>query len=415
MIPLSLRSQAQETKSASYAVRDLGTLGGTYSFAYSINSSGVVAGGAATANQTDGVSQTAFVWYGGAPINLGTLGGIGCPDCSSEGAAAIVDGTVALLSETAIPDPNGEDFCGFGTHRQCLAAIWKNGVLSPLPTLPGGLNSQALWANNRGQIIGFSELSENGTLDLTCKTATPFQVTHFEAVIWEPNGEVRELPHLKDDEVSFGFGLNDNGQAVGVSGSCSNTALPPFTAGPQAPHAVLWEKDGTMRNLGSLVEGSAINIPGGINDRGEVAGGAQSSNGLPHAFLWTPTTVMQDLGTLDGDFLSAAPCCHTINNRSQVVGFSIGPFGPRAFLWEKGVMSDLNTLVPANSPLYLLQALSINDLGEIVGLALNADNSEVHAFLAIPVVGIGPAARGATRPAVLPAEARRLLQQRLHF
>jgi uncharacterized membrane protein len=110
------------------------------------------------------------------------LGGADCPDCSSEGAATSAYGEVAILSETASTDPNGEDFCGFGTHRQCLAGTWKKGALRALPTLQGGHNSQPIWINNRGQIIGFSE---NGIFDSTCTTATPFQVTQFEAVIWD--------------------------------------------------------------------------------------------------------------------------------------------------------------------------------------------------------------------------------------
>jgi len=378
-------TQQEQPKTVRYTVTDLGTLGGTYSFAYSINSLGVVAGGAATASQTNGVSQTAVVWYHGHPINLGTLGGSDCPDCSSEGAAAIVNGTVVILSETAEGGAqNDEDFCGFGTHHQCLAGIWKNGTLSALPTLSGGKNSQAVWANNHGQIIGFSE---NGVGDTTCGTATPFQTTHFEAVIWEPDGEIRELSPLSGDTVSFAFGLNDKGQAAGVSGLCANTSVPPFTAGPQAPHAVLWERDGSMISIGSLVSDGTINIPGGINNRGHVAGGSQSSSGAPHAFLWTPETGMEDLGTLDGDFFSTAPCCHTINERDEVVGVSFpGPQGSgRAFVWTKeGGMQDLNDLIPGGSGLYLQEASSVNDAGEIVGWGVNP-NGEIHAFLLTPV------------------------------
>jgi len=50
-----------------------------------------------------------------------------------------------------------------------------------------------------------------------------------------------------------------------------------------------------------------------------------------------------DLGTLDGTETEA----HLINNRGQVVGASgIEPdtFQIHAFLWEKGVMTDLGTL-----------------------------------------------------------------------
>jgi probable HAF family extracellular repeat protein len=380
-MPVALAAQEEKPKTSHYIVTDLGTFGGAYSYAYSINNKGVVAGGAATLSQTDFVSQTAFRWHEGNLINLGTLGGADCPGCSSEGAAARANGEVVVISETSSTDPNGEDFCGFGTFRQCLAAVWKDGVLHALPTLPGGNNSQALWVNNRGHAIGFSE---NGTFDPTCINATPFQVQRFEAVIWEPNGEIRELHPLKGDTVAFGFGINNKGQAVGSSGLCANTARPPFTAGPLAAHAVLWEKDGSPHDLGSLVSGGTINIPGGINDRGEVAGGSQSSSGAPHAFLWTKDKGMQDLGTLPGDFLSAAPCCNTINNRGQVVGFSLpGPLGSgRAFLWQDGVMFDLNTLIPKGSPWYLQQAVSINEDGQIVGYGTIGGN--IHAFLARP-------------------------------
>jgi hypothetical protein len=43
--------------------------------------------------------------------------------------------------------------------------------------------------------------------------------------------------------------INDLGQAVGASGSCANTVLPPLALGP---HAVLWERDGSVTNLGNL-------------------------------------------------------------------------------------------------------------------------------------------------------------------
>ena len=92
---------------------------------------------------------------------------------------------------------------------------------------------------------------------------------------------------------------------------------------------------------------------------------------------------MQDLGTLPGAVVTAAPCCNTINDRGEVVGFSIDGSGNiRAVLWQDKVEMDLNTLISADSPWILQQASSINDVGEIVGSGLI--NGNVHAFLATP-------------------------------
>ena len=47
-------------------------------------------------------------------------------------------------------------------------------------------------------------------------------------------------------------------------------------------------------------------------------------------------------------------------------------------------MTDLNTLIPADSPLFLLLASQINSRGEIVGLALQTSTGQAHGFLATP-------------------------------
>jgi probable HAF family extracellular repeat protein len=360
-----------------YAVTDLGTLGGTYSYGLGINNAGWVSGGAATPTQTDGVSQTAFLWSKQTGMqNLGTLGGP-----SSEANGLNASGESAIDSETSTMDPLNEDFCGFGTHKQCLGAVWKNRAMTALPTLKGGRNSQAYWLNNQGQVVGFSE---NGTLDSTC--STPFQKLRFEPVIWGRDGEIQELPLLNGDTVGFAWGINDNGQVVGSSGACSNISLPPVN--PVGQHAVLWDKHGSPTDLGNLGFPNGSNIATSVNNRGEVVGTSPSStDGNIHAFLWTKHTGMQDLGTLPGAVLTVAPCCHTINNRGEVVGFSIDGItgNPRAIVWQDRVLLDLNTLIPAGSGWYLQTAVSINDAGEIVGWG--PINGNVHAFLAVPCDG----------------------------
>lgn len=406
--PVSSAAGAKGPKPARYNVTDLGTLGGAYSFAYAINNSGMVAGGAATPTQTDFISQTAFLWYGGQPINLGTLDGSACPDCSSEGSAASANGSVAMISETATIDPNGEDFCEFGTHRQCLAAVWRNGRLNALPRLSGGNNSSAYWINNRGEIVGVSEI---GTSDSDC--ATPFQVRRFEAVKWASNGQATPLPPLAGDTVSFAFSNNDSGQVVGFSGLCSNVTLPPFLP-PSAPHAVIWERDGTPRELGNPPGGAGDNVATSINNRGQAVVNSVMLDGTIHAFSWTDG-VPRDLGTYpEGAIITVTPCCGVINDRGQVVGFSIdASFNMRALLWENNVPMDLNSLIPADSPWYLLSANSVNDAGEIAATAVNINNFEVHAVLATPNAGIGPAARGTTKPPALPESVRNAIRRQI--
>ena len=52
-------------------------------------------------------------------------------------------------------------------------------------------------------------------------------------------------------------------------------------------------------------------------------------------------------------------------------------------------MTDLNTLIPAGSPLFLLDGNAVNSRGEIVGDALQISTGEVHAYLATPCDGKG--------------------------
>lgn len=350
-----------------YVVRDLGTFGGNYSYGYGINDLGWVAGGAATPSETNYVAEKAFLWYGSSRlIDIGTLDREACPNCSSEAGGPNHTGQLAVISETAKPGYEGEDFCAFGTHRQCLGALWNGWRLVPLEPFAGGHNSQAYWINNFARVAGFAE---NGIEDSTCSTGTPYQKLRFEGAIWEPNGEIRKLRPLTGDTVGFAFGINDEGQAVGTSGLCSNVTVPP-NPHPGGPHAVLWEREGTPINLGSL--GGTYNVATSINDRGDVAGNGQSaSDGHVHPFLWTRDEGMQDLGAMPGANLTVAPCCNDLNDHRQIAGFWIDAnFNFHAYLWEHGTYTDLNTLIPANSDLYLTQAASINDSGQIGGNAI---------------------------------------------
>src|SRR5512133_2877325 len=105
------------------------------------------------------------------------------------------------------------------------------------------------------------------------------------------------------------FWMNDKGEAVGSTGTCANTIVPPFAIGA---HAVMWNQHGTPRDLGGLGGESNPNVLGvgnvafAINNKEQVTGVAVMPDGVnTHAFLWTSAGGMQDLGTLEGDNMSA--------------------------------------------------------------------------------------------------------------
>lgn len=58
-------------------------------------------------------------------------------------------------------------------------------------------------------------------------------------------------------------------------------------------------------------------------------------------------------------------------------------FHTRAFLWERGKMTDLNTLIPRGSGWKLTEAIDINDRGQIVGMG--QFRGVEQAFLITPV------------------------------
>src|SRR6476469_5196355 len=130
----------------------------------------------------------------------------------------------------------------------------------------------------------------------------------------------------------------------------------------------MWDKDGSITDLGSL--GGAANVAGNINNRGEVVGTSPSlKDGTIHAFKWTKQSGMLDYGALPGAVATVPGCCHTLNDRGEIVGFAIFPDGDmRAVLWQGTEPKDLNDFVRAPSPfVQLLAANSISDAGEIVG------------------------------------------------
>jgi probable HAF family extracellular repeat protein len=195
--------------------------------------------------------------------------------------------------------------------------------------------------------------------------------------MWE-EGEVRALPTLPGEPDGFVQGLNNQGQAVGATGTCTSFAI----------HAVLWE-DGHAFQLPDL--GHTGSDAYAINDHGQAVGYVSTADGSTIvASLWQngASGAVKNLGILPGD---GAAFATGINNRGQVVGSTFNSIGwAHGFIWQDGVLTDLNTLNPEESNLYIVAASNINERGQISGMAMvmsGPDEGKIHAILLTPVEG----------------------------
>jgi probable HAF family extracellular repeat protein len=351
-------------------VTDLGSLPGGYSsYASSINARGEIVGYSQN-GQIDPLTMypegTAVLWKNGI-IDLGTLGG------NQSVANAINDrGQVAGGALNAISDPfaNGPLPCnGCGTFAQTFlfvpaatethAFLWRGGEIQDLGTL-GGPDSTAVVVNDRGQVAGQSFINS-----LPNSSGVPTVDPFF----WE-NGKMLDIGSLGG---SYGFSnwLNSRDQVVGVSN----------LAGDQAHHAFLWSKKQGLLDLGTLSGYSFASTANWINDAGEIVGESDSPTGS-RAFFWE-NGVMTNLGTVAGDACSVA---NSINSQGQIVGFGAADCfnEDHAFLSEGGgPIIDLQSLIPPGSALTLIDAIFINDRGEIAARG-KLSNGDEHAVVLFP-------------------------------
>jgi probable HAF family extracellular repeat protein len=330
--PLHLEVLEARCLLSTYTLTDVGMLAeGTDTWGTAINNLGQVVGHSSPL-------QRAFLWDSGKLTELDTLGG------DSNAASGINDsGQVVGWSTLAPGDP-------YTRHP----FLWDSTQgTQDLGTL-GGIFSGASAINNAGQVVGGAG---NG-----------------HAFLWQ-DGTLTDL-FPGDRRFSAATAINHGGDVAGA-----------FNDPIGDQHAAIWY-DGVPvpQDLGTLT-GRETSIATGINDADLVVGWALSPD---RAFLWGNGT-MVDLGTLepDGFGLSGA---NAINNAGQVVGWSTIPgSATHAFVRSNGVMADLNDLVPEGSGLTLKEATAINDAGQIVVNAWDADRIR-HAVLLTPDAGGAPRA-----------------------
>lgn len=402
-----------------------------------------------------------FLWQNGSLTDLGSLPG----NNNSAAAWISANGTVVGLSENGQIDPSVLDLPEFS------AVMWRDGKVTNLGTLPGGgYESSAVSVNSRGEVAGVATNLVPDANSLAFYNAyTWYGVPYgyqLRAFIWDQKNGMQDLGTLGNGTDAEANEINERGQVIGDS----YTSSAPGVCAPVTMGAFVWDRQHGMMDLGSF--GGTCTLAQDLNNRGQVVGesfvagdsyqraflwqngslrdlggfpganntGANAINGngatvgygyppgvtTSHATLWENVGNMIDLGTVGSD-----PCAFAqgVNDENQVVGdsspsdcvyFNVS----RGFLWENGSMADLNTLIPPNSPLYIIYAYTINQRGEIAVNGIDANGVE-QASLLIPcddkhpdvegcdygMVDVAMAAQSAP-PRYVPSIARRMPQSR---
>ena len=345
-----------------------------------------------------------LLWENGVMTDLGSL-----PEGGDLVFPIAVNnrGEVVGSAQNTVADPNTMFNPGYGT--QSRAFYWKNGVMQDLGTLGTGTDATAALINERGQVAGWSYI--NSTPTAACGN---FSLTTG-TFIWDKKSGMQDIGTF-GGTCTIAYDLNNRGQVVGSSNNPGDATNLPF----------VWERATGMTELTTAGVGGAFTV----NDAGDIAGYGLSPDGIYGAILWRKTggkwqTTYLGLLHSGDDFAEA----WSINASTQVVGNS-GPNGGTTtlpFLWEDGgPMVDLNALIPSNSGIQLVEAVQINDRGEIAAQGPDA-NGNNHAVLLIPCDENHPGVEGcdysmvrvsgiasARNPAFDKAARRALLQSFAH-
>jgi probable HAF family extracellular repeat protein len=276
------------------------------------------------------------------------------------------------------------DVVGIGEH----GFLYSGGVLTFLPPLPFGTGSVPLGINDRGDVVGWSNVSNRPR-----------------AFLYR-DGQMRDLGTLGGDS-SLAYDVNNLGVVTGVSFDTAFRNRPFVYVGGKMralgfegvasaindrnqvaglfyanapstfPIRAFLTKGGALRDLGTL-PGGTLSGAEDVNDAGQAVGWSNCSTCTEHAFLYSGG-VMSDLGTLGGQTSHA----YAINSVGEIVGSAQTAAGfTVAFVWSGGVMRNLNDLIPPIEGGFLWEAHGINTSGQIAAYGLI--DGDFHAFLLTP-------------------------------
>jgi probable HAF family extracellular repeat protein len=331
-----------------YTIVEIPTIGGTENFAYAINDRGDVVGLSRKAGDS---FNGAFLFGSGLLTSLDRLNGSVPQDINKRGQIA----TGVYSNGVYVP-------ALYDSRTGQITVLGSFGGV-----FGGVFNGEAFSVNNRGQVVGYSYLDS----------------LNRHAFLYS-DGVMTDLGSFGG--YSAALAINFSGEIAGFSSETVNGYS----------HAFVF-REGVMTEINPFGGPNNESIARGINDRGHVVGeGLVATGGAFNGFIYFDGAIT-NIGTLDGGRNSYA---FAINDHRQVVGiadqpyedlcwdFTAGRYVPcinyaqRAFLYEDGVMTDLNSLIAPDSGWDLSWAFDINDRGQITGYGLR--NGKFRAYLMTP-------------------------------
>jgi probable HAF family extracellular repeat protein len=169
------------------------------------------------------------------------------------------------------------------------------------------------------------------------------------------DGQVEVLTSYDLSGLNIPEDMNDAGQIVGR-----------INMGFGLSYGVLWSPSGVPSSLEGLPNGvPQFVVARGINEAGLIVGRAQESapTMYGHAVVWNGTDLVNDLGFMSGGTYSEAL---GVNDLGEVVGVAaIANTNQHAFLWKNGQYTDLS-LWPGGGA--SSKAYGINNAGVVVGI-----------------------------------------------
>ena len=173
---------------------------------------------------------------------------------------------------------------------------------------------------------------------------------------------ITDIGVLKGDNESSGFWLNNNGEVVGCS-DIETAEGYPCTGLVPGQHAFSWTKSGGIKDLGTL-SGATVSGAIGINDAGKIVGYSNVKGQLATNFVavqWSSTGAITSLGTL---WKGSSSCAFEINANGEVAGDS---FASNNIVYATDWTSNKIKSIGRLSNSIFTAGLAINGSGHIVG------------------------------------------------